>query len=67
MVGKISLTQSEIANETNLKLDLAENVLGKIDEQIPINFGEAFTQLYEVSFENKDSYDKLLQQMEQLS
>lgn len=66
MVGKLSLTQSEIANETNLN-DLAETVLTRIDEQIPVNFGEAFTQLYEVSFEIKDLHDKLFQQMEQLN
>ena len=43
VLGKISLTQSEIANELNLKMDLAGNALTRVDEQIPVNFGEAFT------------------------
>lgn len=67
MVGKLSLAQSEIGNETNLKLDLAENVLTRIDEHIPISFREAFTHFYEVSFEIRNMHDKLLQDIEQLN
>lgn len=43
-LGKVSLTQTEISNEINLKLDLIDNTLIKVDEQIPVNFGEAFAQ-----------------------
>lgn len=45
VVGKVGVTQAKIANEPILKLDLANNTLDRIDEQIPVNFGEAFSQM----------------------
>ena len=42
MVGKVNLIQSEIANEINLKLDLAEHTLNSLATQIPGNHAEAF-------------------------
>lgn len=67
VLGKISLTQAEIANEINLKIDLIENTLTKVNEQIPANFGEAFVLLYEASQESKEKTDRLIQQMEEMS
>ena len=67
MIGKLSLTQSEIANEINLKLDLAENTLNRIESQVPENFGDAFIHLYKISCETIRIEEKMFQDMEQLN
>ena len=48
-------------------MDLADNALTRIDEQIPVNFSEAFTHLYEVSCEIRNTQDRLFKQTEQIS
>ena len=48
-------------------MDLADNALTRIDEQIPVNFSEAFTQLYEISFEKRNTQDRLFKQTDQIS
>ena len=67
MIAKISLTQSEIANEINLKLDLAEHTLNSVAVQIPENFGEAVTHLYDMSCETRKYQEKLFHDMEQIN
>lgn len=60
VLGKISLTQSEIANEVSTKMDLANNFLDEISSELPINFGSAFTQTYEASIRNEKAIEELL-------
>lgn len=54
-LGKLGQTQKKIANDINLKIDLINNTLTRIDEQIPENFGEAFVSLYGITQESKET------------
>lgn len=67
VLGKLSRSQKEIASEIKLKIDLIENTLTKLDEQIPVNFGEAFVALYETTQETKEIQEKLLTELTNLS
>lgn len=67
VIGKISLAQAEIANKLSLRVDLIDNTLSKIDDKVPVNFGDAFAQLYEESVSSKIAQDKILQHVENLS
>ena len=67
MISKINLTQSEIANEINLKLDLAEHKLNSLATQIPGNHAEAFQHLYELTCKTGRLQDKMFHEMEQIN
>lgn len=67
MIGKINLTQSEIANEINLKLDLAEHSLNSLVTQIPGNHAEAFQHLYEQACSTGRLQERMFQEMEQIN
>lgn len=66
-IGKISLTQAKVTNETRLRLDLIDNTLARLDNQIPENFGQAFIQIYGDLMAAKEAEDKLVMHLESLS
>lgn len=63
-IGKLNVLQSEIANETILKIDLIKHTTEQIYKEIPENFAEAFQQMYVASFEERE--EGILKRLSQL-
>lgn len=65
-IGKLNVTQAEIANESILKLDLINHTVEQICREIPEHFGDAFQQMYVDTFKEKDPYERVHEKITQL-